>query len=71
MINDYETRKIAQCRHMKLLEEARIASLLKNANANRNGYLDRILSKSGDLLIALGQNLKERHKQEVNLQHSI
>lgn len=58
MINDYEVRKITQFCHMELLEKARITRQLKNVRTNRNGYLDRILSKSVDLLIALGLNSK-------------
>jgi hypothetical protein len=71
MYNDYEVTRIAHIRRMELLEEARIARLVKNARADRIGYTDRILSKSGDLLIALGQYLKQCQDQDVELQHSM
>lgn len=71
MINDYEVKKIANYRHLELLEEARMARLLKRANTGKNAYLARLLSKIGDLLIALGRYLKGHHEQEVELQHSL
>lgn len=71
MFDDYEIIEITRMRRKELLEEARNARLLKDFRAEKPGYRDRLLATSGELLISLGQRLKERGEVEMALQNSI
>ncbi len=56
---------LARLHQEELIEEFRRTQLIKEARAGTAGTLDRGLFRGGDLLIMLGQKLKERYAPEV------
>ena len=65
MFNLYQESKIAEMRCSERLKEAESARLIKEIRADRSRPLGRFLMGSGNLLITLGQKLKERHEPAV------
>jgi hypothetical protein len=66
--NDYLISKLAEHREAELREKARIAHLLADARLETPSLRVRFLTKSGEVLIRLGQKLKARYEPELNMQ---
>ena len=66
--NDYLISQLAKRREAELREKARIARLLTNARPEKPGLWVRLLTRSGEVLIYLGQKLKARYEPELNIQ---
>jgi hypothetical protein len=66
--NDFLISKLAKQREAELREKARIARLLADARLEKPGFQVRLLTKSGEVLIRLGQKLKARYEPELNMQ---
>ena len=65
--NDYLISQLAKRREAELREKARIARLLANARLEKPSLRVRFLTKSGEVLIGLGQKLKARYEPELNM----
>jgi hypothetical protein len=66
--NDYLISQLAKHCEVELREKARIARLLADARLEKPGFQVRLLTKSGEVLIRLGQKLKARYEPELNVQ---
>ena len=63
--NDYLISKLAERREVELREKARVAWLLADARVKKPKLHVRFLAGSGEILIILGQKLKERYDPEL------
>jgi hypothetical protein len=66
--NDYLISQLAKHREAELREKVRVARLLANARLEKPGLWARLLTRSGEVLIGLGQKLKARYEPEANVQ---
>ncbi len=57
----------ARQREKELIEQARIARLLADTEADKPGYRARFIKKSGAILILIGQKLQESYETETQL----
>lgn len=59
--NHYEAERVMQERVEDAMREAEQAGLIRVANSERLGLLDRVLARVGGFLISAGENLQRRH----------
>ncbi len=65
MINNYLISELVRQHQKNLLEEARLERLLSESRASRPRLRDRLLLKSGNILIFLGERLKEKYELRI------
>ena len=66
--DEYVTSKLTRQRETELLEKARKARLLANNKDEKAGFQARIFSRSGEILILVGQKLKGRYEPGFDTQ---
>jgi hypothetical protein len=59
---------LARLHREELIAEFRTTQLIKEARSGTPGWLDRVLFWSGDLLIKLGQKLREPYARDASPQ---
>ncbi len=73
MFNEYLISEMARMQHEQRLEEARLARILGEVRTGKPSFRDRVLLSSGEIMMNLGQKLKERYdpmiKTRLTLQH--
>jgi hypothetical protein len=66
--DEYVTSKLIRQREAELLKKVRKARLLADIEVEKPGFRERILSRSGEILILVGQKLKGRYEPGFDTQ---
>lgn len=69
--NDYLIMRLARQRELEILKQARIAGLLAQERGERPGTLRRSLTGAGEMLIRIGNWLKEADKSRQSARHAL